>query len=461
MFSKKSLFVIGVALTVVLLFGVISNATTTLTSIEPILSYDETTSTESETTSEAAPSNALSASTTNKEIPNGIQITEGADSQITDILTASQEVSGANNENTTVETVPRGEETDEFDVGNIEDDIYSIGQDEVIVDKYVNGNVYIIAKNVTINSTVNGNVYVIAENINNNGSIIGSTYEIASNITFGDNITINKTAYLLSEHCTMPKDATFSQDIKILSSDVNFNSSVFRNMYVYAENIIMGADSYIKEGGNIIYSDTIQDSSGDYTDIIKKAENVTEETVNATIDFTTSIVFRILRYVSTLVLIIFIIAVIRRYNLSYDTEGKRQEVKAGISGLLHLVLMPILAILLMISFIGMPVGIVALLSWLVISIILSKPVVSIYIAKLICKNRGWNYDGYVKMSLISIVVYLIIDLLTLIPVVGGIIQVICTVYGYGIVVSAIRSKRVKCCCKKCENDEKVEEKVDG
>jgi len=109
----------------------------------------------------------------------------------------------------------------------------------------------------------------------------------------------------------------------------------------------------------------------------------------------------------------------------------------------------------------MPIGIIVFLSWLVTSIILAKPAVAMYFAKLICKNRDWNCDGYIKISFIAIAIYLVLDLISLIPVVGEIIRVICTIYGYGIVVSAIHSRGAKCCCKKSNNEEKAEEKIDG
>lgn len=461
MFSKKMSFIIGLALTIVIFWGVISNATTTLTSIEPILSYDETAENDVETSNSIDPSGALSASTSNREIPNGIQITEGADSELADILTASQEKSGATAENEVVDGTSSDEIDEEYETNNIEDDVYSIGEEEVVIDKYVSGNIYVIAKKVTINSTVNGNAFIIAENIDNNGQVIGSIYELANNINFGNNAMVSKTAYLISERCTMSENVTFSQDVKVIASDLNFNASIYRNMFALAEKITLGSDSYIKEGGSITYTDEIKDSSGDYTDIIQKAEDFTKETVNAKLDFTSSIVFKVLKYVSTLVLIIFMVSVTRKYSLSYEAEGKRREFKAGMVGLLHLVLMPILSVILIISFIGMPIGIIVFLSWLVTSIILAKPAVAMYFAKLICKNRDWNCDGYIKISFIAIAIYLVLDLISLIPVVGEIIRVICTIYGYGIVVSAIHSRGAKCCCKKSNNEEKAEEKIDG
>lgn len=458
MFSKKVFkFTVALVLMVIFLSNVISNATTTLTSIEPIISYDETSSSEGKTSNTIDTSGALSSSVKNKELPSGIQIIDGADSEYADIIKASQEASGATEEQTVVDATAENQEEADYEMQSVEDDIYAIGEDSVVIDKYVNGNVYVIAKNVTINSTVNGNVYAIAENIVNNGRIYGSIYEIASNVSFENNATISKTAYILSENCTMPKDVTFSQDVKILTSNLNYDASVYRNMYVLAEKIILGADSYIKEGGSIVYSEDIQDSSGDYADIIKKAENVTRDSVDVTIDFTKSIAFRTLKYLSAFILIVFIYTIVHKYNLSYEAEGKRREAKAGMTGLLHIILAPILAVLLIISVIGMPIGIITLLSWIVISTILARPVVSMYFAKLIYKNRGWNYEGYIKVSLMSLLIYLIIDLISLIPVVGGIVKMICIVYGYGIVVSAIRSKRVKCCCGTCEKEEKTEE----
>ena len=459
--SKKFLKFFSLALLLVVVFSSISSyATTTLTSIEPIISYEGEQVNEGDLTQESInQSGALSASVDNQNIPDGLTLEDGSETDLSEIFARQENAENSVNENQTV--TPAMAETGEIDpeeTDSINSDIYKIGDDKVTIDKYVNGNVYVIANEVIINANVDGNVYAIAKKIENNSSILGSVYEIANSISFNNNIHIKGTSYLLADKCEISKSVTFAQDLMVGSTELNFDANVFRNIYAITENIVIGADSYIKEGGNICYSDSIRDLSGDYTEIIQKADVVSKESFNDVLKLTNSFAFKALKYITALVLLIFMYVIACKYNLVYEASNKEYTEKARIrEGLFHFVIVPIIGVLFLISIIGAPVGFLMLVSWFMITSILAVPAACIHLSKLICKDGESDCKNSIIKVLLSLVLFIAIDLIKMIPVAGEIIHLVCVIYGYGVIISAIHSKREKCCKKssKCEKEEEV------
>ncbi len=362
-------------------------------------------------------------------------------------------------------TTDGAEEAESYlDEGMINDDYYSIQSGKVTVDQYIKGNVYIIADEVEFNAGVSGNTFVIAEKITHNSRVIGSIYDIADDITFNTGAYVTGSVYALSNNFKAYEGAIFNSDARVISGEsFDINSTIFRNLFVLAEDVNLGEKLFIKTGGNISYSGTLNDSSQGYRELIHKVENVQEKATQVK-SFTESVRFSVLRYVSALILIIFISMVSYRFRLRYDNLGRSHVNKAGAKGVIHIILVPIISILFLVSIIGMSVGLILITLWCLITFVLARPSLCLYFARRILKTDDSCFINFVKEVLLATAIFVAVDLIGMIPVVGALARIITTIWGYGIVICSfegLHHKKCGCHGHKEDYNEKNRDEIDN
>lgn len=125
----------------------------------------------------------------------------------------------------------------------IEDDVYEINQD-VVINKMVDGNVYAIAQTLKIeNATIYGNVYAIAEKIEiENSQINGSVYAIGETINLSG--TIND-FYATGNQINFNENSAIWRSARIVASQLNAKGNIGRDLYASVENINIADNAQI------------------------------------------------------------------------------------------------------------------------------------------------------------------------------------------------------------------------
>lgn len=460
---RKIIFVLFL---IAILLGNVELYATTLTEITPIASF-EGGSAGDELNQENMNNLIILDSGYTTSVPDdvdGIILNDGSQTDVDSIMEFIKDTSTDSGENTDIAA-----EEEILNDSVCDSDFYSFDVDNVVIDKNVNGNIYIIAKEVTINQNISGNVFIIAEKITHNACIIsGSIYEMAEEIYFTDSIpntetidsnennentaneisneryngsVITGSVYAIAQDIfDVSGHISFYNDINLLASKFNFNSEVYRKLNVRAEEITIGTDAFIsnKEDNYLGYTDSANDNTGRYEKYLKQVEKI-EDRIDNIKDIYSPLKAKIAKYLTCIVTIIFIMIVASAYNLKYQSKDKSFVNKAGAIGTINLIIMPIVSILLICTVVGIPVGIVGLLVWLIIAMILAKPVLALYLTNFVLKDKESSFIRF----LLAVVIYICLDLITMIPGVGIIASVVCSAWGFGIVVSVILDKKIK------------------
>lgn len=322
-------------------------------------------------------------------------------------------------------------------------------EDDVEIENDISGNVYIMGKNVNISSNViEGNVFIIAETVTINSYIQNSAYIIANNIKISNDSEIND-VYFIANNVEFGEESYVARESKILASTVKLNGYMAGNAYIGAEeNIDLGENATIY--GNLYYSGTLNSQEDSvYGDVIKKEINVDDEKVDTTSTIKSEI-FNILTSLITAFVIIGIIILLFDNRLDKNPQiTVGTAIKNIFKGLGFIILIPIVSVAIMITGIGAPVSLIALIIYILMFVI-AIPVSALEITNIVLKNKEITKG---KRVLYATICYLIIKIIGKIPVIGSIITFCLVTFGFEQIIKFIFKKDSN-----VENEEIIVEK---
>lgn len=322
-------------------------------------------------------------------------------------------------------------------------DLY-ICEDKVEISNVVDGNVFVIGQEVTISGEIGGDLFVLADKLNINGGYIYSNVFACAN-----EITINGVVYDVYAMCdtfNLESDGFIYRDMKVTASNININGKVRRNAFVSTNNI-----SFAEENGTLIYGNLNYSSDSEIT---VPEGIVTGEVKYENIKQTTSIANTILSYaldlLQTLLFTLVVTILLMWLTPNFiERVGKMSVAKSFASlgiGFVTPIALVVVGILLLISVVGSSIFAVSIFAFMILAFI-GNAIASIFFGKLFTKL--FKMEGNIKFVLFTLASSLILGLLGLIPVVGGIISFVISIFGIGATVVNMISRK-----------EKVEEKTE-
>ncbi len=326
--------------------------------------------------------------------------------------------------------VPDGMSYVENEIEYIEDDVY-LCQEDIAYDKLVDGNVYAIGKNITISSlAITGNLFVCGENVTINANVSGSVYAC------GNIVEINSGAndvYVAGNKVTFGDNSYTYRDIRVASETCEFNGYSYRNFYSTSSKTNINNSSTAGVAGKIYYSGEINVENNDNIgEMIEIKLPVKQESKSDTF----SNVINILAKAFTAIVIILVWSNITKNKENNEKENYFIDILVGL-GLT--ILVPIIAIVLIITLVGLPIGFL-IIALYVIALCISIPIAALKISRIILKLTQKSCSNVMKFVL-ALAVYLVIELIRFIPVVGGVIRFIIIAYGFKVILSTIFSKK--------------------
>lgn len=322
-------------------------------------------------------------------------------------------------------------------------DLYFIDNEVEITEDIVNGDIYVIAQNIKITSNiVYGNVFVIAENVEIDSEVTGYAYIIANRINVNNNI---EGMYVLSNTLNINSDATIKTDVKAVCDELNLDGVIERNLLISSENInINFAGELPKVNGNITYSGNLNsDEEAILGEITKIEVPVPDAQEIQKVRIKTEITDFIIQSITALIVIAIVILLFNN-KFNYENKVAINYVKDIAIGFGLLILIPIIAVVLCLTIIGLPIGIMAMVIY-VLLLCISLPVASIVIAIQIFNEK---LDTNVKKIFAGLLIYIIIKGISYLPVIGGIVRFLSLLFGFKIILEKIFMK-----------DKKIEVKV--
>lgn len=318
----------------------------------------------------------------------------------------------------------------------------------VRVQGQVNGDVFCAGQNVQIEGLVNGDVICAGQHVSVTGDVIGDI-RVAGQMVTLQNKTLGNVS-TAAQYLTVQKQASIAGELGFVSSTATIDGTVSKTLFGHGETLnvsgIIGRDVTVSSNTLVVLPSAVVNGNLDYTSqtsadisqqasiagtIIKsqppKSEVVAPKRNRSMVANNRSI--------SGLPFIIFssivgglLIVFLKKKTERLVNTMKQQPVMSIVRGMLLLFVLPIALVLLCITIIGIPLVLMSL-PVIVIAYGIARVLVAIVVGSVIIE-RLWEVKkesfGWALVAGI-IVLWAVLQ----IPIIGNLISMIMTVYGFG------------------------------
>ena len=356
--------------------------------------------------------------------------TTNVNAKETDPSSVSEDENSVNSENTTSDDTLTSDSSTATTTTH-DGDLYKTGGDIEITDA-INGNVYVAGNSVTVKGQIGGDLFVIANNLNIDGAqVYGNVFAISTNIT------LNGLIYDLYGICNtlnVPYNGTVYRDIKVMCNTATIDGVIGGNVYIKAnQKLTLDADCMIYKDLNYSTPSEIEVKDGTVQGNVNYSSSMFKS--NA-IDYAMSFAYLIVFVLIVWLLMMFIAP---KFMEKATRIGKEKILPSLGFGILGIILIPVIAVLLMFTVVGMPIS-MALMALYGLLVLITFTVVTLTFANMLANKV--KFFAKFKNLIGIILIALILWALTLIPYVGIIIKLIITIYGFGILMISIFNKKL-------------------
>lgn len=360
------------------------------------------------------------------------------------ILTTTAE----GDENQILTTGENAEETE--DIPDVhEGDLYILFGDEektatkYVMDKMVDGNVFIMGNEVEITGKIRGNVFVMATKL----TITEDAYIGMTLFAMAQDITMSGYAFDIYAMCNnfdMTKTGVAYRDMKLLTNNAHLIGAVGRDVDLGATNITVYDDeeNNFFVGRDLNYSSEKEIENIDkitiYGEVKFEKDEVEEDVGNPVADF---IIEAVKNIVFVLVLYAALLFMAPKFIEKSKDYVSTRGLLAGAIGLAFTILVPIIAFILLFTVIGVSLAFLCGFIYVIV-LMISTAIVTISINQFVCnkfEKLSSNWMKWLMLAAISLVLFLIEQ----IPFLGGIVSVVVFFVGVGIITLYQFDKRRK------------------
>lgn len=312
----------------------------------------------------------------------------------------------------------------------VQDDIYALDQD-VVIDKMVDGNVYAMGQNVKIEgANIFGNVFVMAEKVEIvNSQIGGSVFAMGETVNFSGSMN---DVYVAGNRVNFNQDCSVWRNAKVSGGTINVNGEIGRDFTAFAETLNVAETAKIT--GKLNYSSDKEGTISENAQIgdvaFEQAEpnnTYQKKTGDYVFDFITIIA-------RTLVIAVILVFLVKKFKNLYTREnGLSEYLKSIGKGIGVLIVVPVISVLLMISLIGAGLG-VSLLAIYIVIVYLATSIFAVEVA------YRFEKENKAKIIGIAILVSIIVKAISFIPTIGGTIVFLTSLIGLGTLFDMIFKK---------------------
>ena len=302
--------------------------------------------------------------------------------------------------------------------GTIDGSLF-VSAGEVLINGDVNGNLFILSQtNTVITGDIKGDIYLAsAEQVSITGRIDGSIFVFGKTLDIESRAEIERSFY------------GAGQDINIYGA-VNRDANLYSSNNILVKGIILGDLKYTSRTTNII-GGSVKGETIVHEVARQDADKFMEQTSNR--------LFSTLSFIFTTLIIWFLLSFIfkeTRKKTANLLENKKTKL-FFFYGLLGLLVTVGIGIVFLISYIGIPFGLIVFLlmaATLYVSTGVFIVALSDYIGGKYPKFAGGNNILYV------VGLSLLISLIKLIPLLGGLTSLIIVIFGYGLIIGSFYHK---------------------
>lgn len=335
------------------------------------------------------------------------------------------------------ETSQDSAKNDTTTIPNTNSSVYE-GNTNVLLNGYINGNSFLVGQQVTISGYVKGDLFVMANSlvIESGAEVTGTVFALAREMKVLGKVS---DVYALSQEFTLAENGFVARDLNLSASTVIFQGKVGRDVNLSASTLSFddGAKNLI--GGDLNYSSQNEITIPEGVVLGKvNFEKVTVEqpsTAKIISNYITNFIIVVLYAAIVIILATFITPNFAK-KVTYSMTKK--PFISALIGIGAIVFIPIVSVILLLTGILAYAGLSLLIAYiLVLSItiaILGMAIGNYFADKL--KNKTKT-----KFILLSIASVTVLWLLQQVPFIGGYISIFTVVFGLGIFVYSLFTKK--------------------
>ena len=324
------------------------------------------------------------------------------------------------------------------------DDDLVFGGGTLIINGTVHGDVFAFAQSVEVSGTIDGNLVAFGSRIDVKGIVKGSVISAADDlliggrvdgslITAGSTVTVDRTASVgrswLAAGDRLASDGNIGRGVLATANTLRIRGQVGRDLRAYVGDLIINGSALV--GGPVTYTSDRQASIA----LEARTGQVTYHRVDPKAWYTPrflgtgwSFLSRGLRFAGFVLFGLVLLSLFPGLRTVFPQIMWEKPWQAPVAGFLALLAIPVGAVLLLVTVVGIPLGIMSLLLFPV-AIYGSQILVSWSVARLVADRaeplRGLNW------AVLFLLGALITTLVVALPVVGPMIRVLGLLYGLG------------------------------
>ena len=322
-------------------------------------------------------------------------------------------------------------------ISNTNNDVYD-GNSEVVLSGYVNGNSFLFGNKVTVSGYVSGDLFVLASElvIDENAEITGNLFALAQQITLNGKV---RDVYSLSQEFSLGNNGFITRNLNLYSGNVKFEGKIGRDANISASSITFAENAKNVIGRDLKYSAQQEFSIPEgavvgeikFSQITQKEPDLSETISNYINNFISVILY-------SAVVILLATFVTPDFAEKATYRMSKKPFASVTFGIVAFIAIPLLSIIFLFTGFLAYVGIALVtLYLLVLSITISILGIAIgnYFAN---KLKDKTKTKCILLSLASVAV---LWGLQKIPFVGGYISLFTIVFGLGIFVCTLFTKK--------------------
>ena len=308
---------------------------------------------------------------------------------------------------------------------NVSGDIIAAGS-VINLTGVISDDASIMGSNVLLDGVVGGDARIVASVAEIDSAVFGDLVVLGADITLGKDTLVGKDLYLMGQDIESSGRVIGNAYIK--GRTVYVDSEIEGNAVIKASSIEWGEDAVIS--GNLVISDNLEVP---LNVVSGKIEKVPYDSSSGSIHFSfwDSVIFGIMILIVGLLFSVFF----KGYKNGVFVTYSQRPWLSLILGVAALIAVPIISTVLLITVVGVPLGIIL---WLLygLLIILAVPVCAMYLGSLLFRILRFEQNT-VYSFVAGIFLFLLIPL---IPIVGPIVVAIAYIMGTGAIIRNIFGK---------------------
>jgi len=338
----------------------------------------------------------------------------------------------------------------------IHGDYYVAGRN-VEISGRITGDLYVFGAQVNLDGRVDGDVIFAAGDLNISGAVGGSVRGTAAQ--FRSNGTIGENVSVLAANFDLGSGSKIAGRVLVLGASVDISGSIGESMKIYASSARISATtggnltaqvgsmrltSSASVGGELDYSSSRKAYIDPDATIVGKVvfhpslfSNVTSGSLLRHIKFGSKVATLLMNFFYTFVIGIIFMRYYREKMRRCATAMKDEPLKSVLTGLVVLVLLPIVALMMLMTIVGVPFAL-TLVAINVIGFYSAKVLFILWLSNSVVER--WRQGRNRKLFyFFSLAIYFA---LTQIPYAGFILSTVATLLGVGAMVSTRSAKDI-------------------